>query len=216
MSTLYDRPVRCAICGRETDCTEIGTTNAFGSPDLDLRPPEMQRSTLPFWIQKCSFCGYTATDLSKTEETDPAYLSSPEYTRCEDLPLPEGRCRHFYQYYLLGRQRGDREAQLFGLRCAFWICDDLDELWMAEVLRGKAIQLLDEHPEEDPEQREREMVMRADLLRRSGQFQRLLDEYRGFEAKAPIHRAILRYELRCARMEDDRAHTVREAAPRFD
>jgi hypothetical protein len=57
MTTLYREKSRCAVCGIATEYTSIGSTNAFGSPDLDTRPPEMQRSTIFAWVQRCPECG---------------------------------------------------------------------------------------------------------------------------------------------------------------
>lgn len=37
---------KCAVCGKESEQITLASTNTFGSPDLDLRPPEMKRSTM--------------------------------------------------------------------------------------------------------------------------------------------------------------------------
>ena len=50
MTTLDERTSTCAICGGRSKQTVVASTNARGSPDLDLRPPEMQRSTMPYWV----------------------------------------------------------------------------------------------------------------------------------------------------------------------
>ena len=59
MTTLDKAIVTCAICGEDAEQIEIGSTNAFGSPDLDLRPPPMKRQTMAFWMQACPLwlCG---------------------------------------------------------------------------------------------------------------------------------------------------------------
>ena len=43
-TTLGRIDVTCTVCSAKSEQTVIGSTNAFGAPDLDLRPPEMQRS----------------------------------------------------------------------------------------------------------------------------------------------------------------------------
>jgi len=53
MTTLFPQKETCFVCGNTSEHTVIGSTNAFGSPDLDLRPPEMQRSTITHRVQRC-------------------------------------------------------------------------------------------------------------------------------------------------------------------
>ncbi len=44
MTTIYNKKITCCLCNKESEYRGIGSTNAFGSPDLDTRPPQMQRS----------------------------------------------------------------------------------------------------------------------------------------------------------------------------
>ena len=41
MTTMFSKAVECSICGEKSNHTVIRSTNSFGSPDLDRRPPEM-------------------------------------------------------------------------------------------------------------------------------------------------------------------------------
>ena len=78
MTTWYHQDVKCHHCGRKSQHNVLGSTNAFGSPDLDLRPPEMQRLTMEGWLQLCPHCGYCAPDLSE-EEGNLSAIEAPEY-----------------------------------------------------------------------------------------------------------------------------------------
>ena len=66
MTTIGKISAECVICGKESEHTSITSSNAMGSPDLDLRPPEMQRSTMEWWLQECPACGYVAPDISES------------------------------------------------------------------------------------------------------------------------------------------------------
>ncbi len=46
MTTIGSQEVPCAICGTINQCNTISSSSAFGSPDLDLRPPETQSMVL--------------------------------------------------------------------------------------------------------------------------------------------------------------------------
>lgn len=90
MTTLYEEKARCAVCGTETEFTGIASTNAFGSPDLDTRPPEMQRSTIFAWVQCCPECGYCSSDISKVPSQAVSVVHSPEYGKqLTDSTYPE-------------------------------------------------------------------------------------------------------------------------------
>lgn len=74
----------------ENQYTDIGSTNEFGSPDLDTRPPEMRRSTIFAWVQRCPQCGYCACDVSKAPSQAEALVRSSEYIRqLSDSIYPE-------------------------------------------------------------------------------------------------------------------------------
>ncbi|MBU06018.1 MAG: hypothetical protein CL877_08750 [Dehalococcoidales bacterium] len=53
MTTIRDEEQICAMCGAKSTHRGIMSTNAFGSPDLDLRPPEMERSTMGSILRGC-------------------------------------------------------------------------------------------------------------------------------------------------------------------
>ena len=59
MTTIGEVERTCALCGKTSEQMTLGSTNAMGAPDLDLRPSEMQRSTMYLWIEHCVHCGYT-------------------------------------------------------------------------------------------------------------------------------------------------------------
>ena len=214
MSTFGFRTLRCAVCGEETTLGVCKSTNAFGSPDLDLRPPPMQRDTMGFWVQKCPHCGYAARNISKYEETDRAYLASEEYRGCEGLPIRSAGCARFYQYHLLGKKRLNRREELDGLLCAIWTCDDEGEEALAATLRLKAAAVLEAGIDgngQDAKAREQELLQRADLLRRAGAFQKLLDEYRDLSLEEELLARLLKFELGCAEAGDTRRYTVQQA-----
>ena len=65
MTTFLQEKLTCVICGSTSKHEMLGSTNTYGSPDLDLRPPEMHRSTMDYWVQECPFCGYVYSSIEK-------------------------------------------------------------------------------------------------------------------------------------------------------
>ena len=82
MSTIGLMNKVCAVCGKESEYSVLNSTNTFGSPDLDLRPPEMRRSTMHIWIQECPFCGYISKDVTDETSVTKELLSSERYLKC--------------------------------------------------------------------------------------------------------------------------------------
>jgi hypothetical protein len=64
MTRIHGRSIICFVCGKDSLQANIASTIAFGSPDLDTRPPQMKRSTIMTWVQRCPECGYCASQLT--------------------------------------------------------------------------------------------------------------------------------------------------------
>ena len=64
MTTIRDQTIECPVCGREVSIYLLMSTNAMGYADLDLRPPEMQRSTMYQTTTMC-YCGNVFESMSK-------------------------------------------------------------------------------------------------------------------------------------------------------
>src|SRR5689334_17370242 len=68
MTSYYPRQVICSVCGTSSRQEVLTSTNCIGSPDLDLRPPQMKRSTMDRWLHECPNCGFVSGDLTKAEQ----------------------------------------------------------------------------------------------------------------------------------------------------
>src|SRR5438552_1767736 len=90
MTTFDERPISCSVCGTTSIQPVLASTNSFGPPDLDLRPAEMQRSTIWMWVQRCPECGYCAGSLDEGVEGAEAVVASAPYReRLSEPGLPE-------------------------------------------------------------------------------------------------------------------------------
>ena len=89
-TTVFNDEIECAACGEKVEVTLIGSTNTMGYSDLDMRPAEMQRSTMPMWIQYCPHCGYCASSLNFLIDGAGDVIDSEEYkTQLENENYPE-------------------------------------------------------------------------------------------------------------------------------
>jgi hypothetical protein len=227
MTTMFRQKYKCAVCGTEKEFYGIASTNSFGSPDLDLRPPEMQRSTMGQWIQQCPKCGYVSGSIDDAAgKVTIKWLKSKEYIHNDGIEFQSGLADQFYKYYKISLLNEDNETAFYSLLHASWACDDCDDTKNAAHCRIMAIPLLTKlidgivagkpEPEEDcdedaDEKKDNLLLMKTDLLRRSGQFDKLLSEYASRSFKNDIMNKVLAFQLAKAAEKDTACYTIQEA-----
>lgn len=171
MTTLDIEKAQCAVCGTETEFVGIGSTNSFGSPDLDMRPPEMQRSTIFAWVQRCPECGYCAQDMSKATANAAMLVRGTEYSQLlADVAYPE-LANSFLCKALIEESSEDYATAAWSLIHAAWVCDDQDKVVLAATCRSRAADMIDKaiaNKQTLSEQRGAETAIQVDLLRRAG------------------------------------------------
>lgn len=213
MTTLYREKIQCALCGCESEFTGIGSTNAFGSPDLDTRPPEMQRSTIYAWVQRCPECGYCASDISRSNPESAVVVNGAEYQaqlkNHEFLELANS----FLCKAIIDRERNDYMSATWALIHAAWARDDAEQPTQARICRTKAATMLidaEAHNQQVVEQDGASTAILVDLLRRSGQFaeaQKVLATRRN-SIKEDIILRILDFQMTLIEKDDDTCHTI--------
>ena len=170
MTTLFQEPKECYVCGHIGEYSEMGSTNAFGSPDLDTRPPEMERSTISYRIQICPNCFYCGPDISKGDPRIKDMVEGEEYKKVgHDLDFPDKAAGFLCHSHILDRLGKYQEAAWACLHAA-WYCDD-DEMELAAGLcREKAFDAFQKAKENDDtllsEPKGSYDALMVDLLRR--------------------------------------------------
>lgn len=221
MTTLYEKKVRCAVCGTETGLKGIGSTNTFGLPDLDTRPPEMRRSTIFAWVQQCPECGYCSSDVSKAPLQASSLIQSPEYRRqLTDSTCPK-LANGFSCKALIDAGANDFASATWALIHAAWACDDAKKPDAAKTCRSKAADMMlkaIENGQEIAKQEGAETAIRVDLLRRAGRHAeaRQLIATKGPAITEDIISKILAFQDALLGKDDEACHTISEALRRAD
>lgn len=70
---------KCSKCNKSFQVNVLISSYNYGSGDLDLRPPPMQRDTMETWIQRCPHCGYSSPDVETINSITPEFLQSQKY-----------------------------------------------------------------------------------------------------------------------------------------
>ncbi len=149
----------CAVCG-------TGARPAFRapapelSPDLDMRPGEPTRSTLPEWVHTCPGCGACAPDVAALPPDSAVIVRSEAYRAAGALPaaLP------FVRWAMLCPAAERPEALLQ----AAWAADDAADEAAARALRSQAAAAWERNGDAQS------TLRLIDVLRRAGEPERAL------------------------------------------
>lgn len=214
MTTIYQEPKECYVCKHISEYPEIGSTNAFGAPDLDTRPPEMERSTISYWIQICPNCFYSAPDISKGDPRIRDIVESEEYKKIgRDLNFPDKAVGFLCHSYIMDRLGKYQEAAWASLNAA-WYCDDDEMDFAAGLCRGKAVTVLKKAKQHDPtfmsDPKGSFDALIVDLLRRSSKLSDALEYCEKSVSKKPdeLILKILQFQENLITKRDTGCYTI--------
>ena len=215
--TMYaTSQINCGNCGAQNTMDVLMSTNIMGSADLDTRPPEMRRSTINTWINRCGHCDYCAPDLSQSEANVELLVLSPEYVAMLQKKAMPAKAREFLCWSMIAGQTGRPVQAAWACIHSAWVCDDAGALEVAAVCRAFALQataVATAAKQPISQQSGAAEAIMADLLRRCGRFD---------EAVAVAEQGLLldpeefvmhtlRYQKKLSAVGDSRSHTVDDA-----
>lgn len=210
MSTVRIVKVTCAMCKNVSEQNVLGSTSSFGAMDLDTRPPALERYTLAQQIQVCPHCGYVNSEIAMSTSVNPDFIKSSAYKNAEGNRM-HWLAMAFYSHAMIAREEGNDYLEFMGYLRAAWACDDDDDAVHAAVCRQKALEVLERAPEGSIiPHADSAAMMRADLLRRTKQFEKVL-EYKHFKTDNNFIQTLMKYEIKLAKKKDAACHRVDEA-----
>ena len=205
----------CALCGERSTVVLLNSTSSFGAPDLDLRPPEMERSSMFAWVQRCAWCGYCAPSIDEGTSAMREIVESSAYRAL----LARSDVPELARYFLCSSMIFEEvEKEAFAARNAIeaaWVCDDANAHEAALRCRLRAVERLRESEADgdalydDPYT---EHAVIVDLLRRAGQFDEAVEEADAAlgEAEGEVA-AVLAFSRSLALARDSGRYTVEDA-----
>lgn len=182
----------CAVCGAPAR-PPFRAPRPELAPDLDLRPGEPARSTLPRWIATCPRCGACAPDLADMPAGAAGTVRSDPY---RTLTGPPGTLP-FLRWAMICEAAGEREMAAEAVLQAAWVLDDAgagarggpgadaeadagaDAAGDAAALRRRAAGLWDRTDSGEARLR------RVDALRRAGAFAEAAAEAQRLRERQP-------------------------------
>lgn len=215
MTTWLEQTQTCCLCGTETQCKVLGSTNTIGSPDLDLRPPPMERETIDGWFQECESCHYVSVDLAQESVNAKTIVESDAYkSLIADSGLPP-IARRFALCALLNAH--DREIAGTALLRAAWVCDDAENSEQAKSFRNQSADTLKKlQPFENSEEHATLATMLIDVLRRAERFEeatKLANQLLKFKAvkRSEVMLAVVNFQMSLCEAKASDCRLVKEA-----
>ena len=213
--TFYDHEVTCIMCGAVHKEKFLSSYSNFHRPDLDFRPSEMGRNTMTFWLQTCPECGLVAPSVEQKRKIGKEFLESEEYNSCRGRKFKSRLAESFFKYYIISDKEGYADECMNTALHAAWACDDAGDTENADYCRELVLPdsewLIDNLKDED--EVKRIMLIRADVLRRLGKFDQVIEEYEDvfFEGKDDrIMNQAVKFQLRKAREKDTGCYTFED------
>ncbi len=217
MFKIMEIETECSLCGQASLQKVITSPDRTGLPDLDTRPPESLRSSLPYWVQRCPNCGYCAPDIDREYPLAVYVVRQEGYQALlRKRSLPQ-LARSFLAWAMIQQANGEGLSAGWSALHAAWACDDAGKpaaaLWCRQQAlasferargRGKNLPGFEDSGAEE--------ILLADLYRRTGQFEKAVEVSRQGLGKQPslVIARTLEHEIILATGKDDGRHSLSE------
>ena len=163
------------------------------------------------WVEECQHCGYVAQDLSQPTRIQTAYLKTEAFQNCDGIRFPDPLAERFYRQYLILLRERQFERAFFSILHAAWVCDDARDKENAARCRCTAADLMEKFLLPHSLHNHLFELLYADVLRRSGQFEKLLDKFSGAWPENETARKYIAFECVLALKKDAGRYTVDDA-----
>lgn len=230
MTMLVPALVKCAVCGKGNQVMIMKSTSRFGACDLDTRPPAMFRFTI--FLQHCIHCGYVNHNITEGNDSIKDLLETELYTNCDGINPANETAKHFIQHAIIQahsnvesilNNTNSAPSQEYILMCflnAAWACDDSfkanpeQEKYNQDAIecRKRCLKLIDSVivKIQDSEHKETMLGIKADLLRRTSQFETVITEYENKVFENPYIDQVIRFEIDLAKNKDTKAYNMQD------
>lgn len=212
MTSFHSEVIGCAVCGTVSSFRALSSTSAFGSFDLDLRPPPLQRHTMEFWQQECPSCGYVNVTIGTPLKGAADIVHSPEFAALRAVSDEPALVKRFKRHALLVADEPIQSG--WTLLHAAWVCDDLFLRELAMRCREDCADLWSSATYGYDEDSARMQSVLVDVLRRAEHFDEadmLIDIALRSEGATPTMVHVLQFQRGLVGACDGGVYTVEQA-----
>ncbi len=202
-----EKEIKCAVCGETSTQTAVAEYDPDTSvPDLDMRPDEPHRSFLKYLVSECPHCGYCNAAIDIPVKFTREFLESGKYQKTGGSGLAE----KFMKMSLVCEKNKVYDEAVKACLYAAWYYDDEGDDEKAAECRRAGVKIFDLHKKELSEKPDF-VLLTADLIRRSGGFERVIRDYKGRLLPSRLLTALAAFEVELAEKGDASCHKADEA-----
>lgn len=162
------------------------------------------------WLQECPHCGFVARDIEQTHvKVAPDFLKSDEYLTCEGHDFKSDLAKRFYGHYLISKANNIHDVAFYSLLHCAWVCDDNNDDFAVDI-RKLALKSLDKVDAKNDDERDNLKLIKADLLRRSLQFDELIGEFKDVFFEDKIKNEVINFQLELAAKKDSGCYAIED------
>ena len=199
---------KCAICNNKEKNSHLFLQCKSFSYNLDFRPTDFDENTMVWLLNECSACGYVSEDISDFSYISEECLKSKEYLECEGVKFKNRLATTFYRYYYINLRDNNLEEAFDAIIQAAWLCDDSQDVENAIICRKKAIAVVEQFADIEIYIHEKYFVIKADLLRRTSQFDVLIEEFSNKKFSFELYNRIVQFQLGRAMNKDNGCYNI--------
>jgi hypothetical protein len=213
MTSFAEIHCKCALCDHTYESVRLCTSYTWGEPDLDFRPAPAERSTLGVELYICPHCGYVQQEPNKIidpelQKAEKDLISTDQYKNPYNGML-NNLSAAFVNAAMIDEVERSDNIYLDLLKAAWahewWESSPEDEI-KAVILRKKAITYL-EHKKNITEEEAYQLI---DMLRRTGQFERVIAKEVPYEIGDDEYRRVYDFQIMLSEKRDAGVHTFEE------
>ena len=243
MTDIVEKITKCGVCGKGNQVSVMLSCSHFGSCDLDTRPPALFPFTIFLQhCRHCGYVNTDISegnssmmDFIQSEMYQTCDGINPESPDARDyiryaimqsyMKVHEGLFDFINSDF-----ECSQENIFWGFLNAAWACDDAamhepeedEEQYDRELCRRNAIECRKRCldlvnslivSQEDQEERETLSGIKADLLRRTGQFDAVIAEYENKVFHNPYVDQVIRFEMDLAKAKDTKSYSMDQIDP---
>ncbi|WP_298500820.1 hypothetical protein [uncultured Methanobrevibacter sp.] len=161
------------------------------------------------WLVECPHCGYVAGRLENKLEVSKDFLKTEEYLTCEGNEFVSGLSKRFYRHYMISKKEHDSGSEFLSLLHCAWTCDDSADS-LALKMREMALKSIDKIIPESEKEKENLKLIKADLLRRTCQFDRLISEFKDVIHENLLFNDIITFQIELAMAKNSDCYTIED------
>ena len=215
MTIIRDIDQTCPVCGKQSSQKRIYSICMDGYSYLDFRQLPLDPELIErVWLMECPECGYVGKDFSMEAEIPMDLLKSDAYKSCEGHEFKVHPAEKFYRRYMIERELNSKEGCFSNLHHCAWVCDDSEDENAVEI-RKMALKFIDDLVPADFKDEIYLSMVKADMLRRTGQFDKLINEFSDVVIGEEDLDAGLQFQLEKARQKDAERYDFIHALAEF-